>query len=111
MEYTQPQYSKYKINKFKVTILNFTRPKGNSDFDRHDTNGIKLLSRLRLHFHQLSEHKFWHKFNDTLDLMCPCGLEPEATLHYLLFCNLYSTQKLELLNNVYTLNPFPKNYQ
>ena len=42
--------------------------------------------------------------------MCTCGLEPEITLHYLLHCNLYSTQRLELLNNVCTVNPFPKNY-
>ena len=35
------------INKFKVTILNFIRPKENSVFDIHDTNEIKLLSRLR----------------------------------------------------------------
>ena len=34
------------IDKYKVTTLNFIRPKGNSDFDIHDTNGIKLLSRL-----------------------------------------------------------------
>ena len=34
------------INKPKVTILNFIRPKGNSVFNIHDTNGIKLLSRL-----------------------------------------------------------------
>ena len=34
------------INKSKVTILNFIRPKRNSVFDIHDTNGIKLLSRL-----------------------------------------------------------------
>ena len=36
------------INKFKVIILNFIRPKGNSVFDIHDNNGIKLLSRLKL---------------------------------------------------------------
>ena len=46
------------INKFKVTILNFIRPKANSVFDIHDTNGIKLLSRLRLNFSHLNEHKF-----------------------------------------------------
>ena len=42
--------------------------------------------------------------------MCTCGREPETTLHYLLRCNLYSTQRLELLNNVCTLNPSLKNY-
>ena len=78
------------INKFKVTILNFIRPKGNSVFDIHDTNGIKLLTRLRLNFSHLNEHKFRHNFNDMVDPMCTCGLEPETTLHYLLRCSIYS---------------------
>ena len=29
----------------------------------HDTNGIKLLSRLRLNFSHLNEHKFRCNFN------------------------------------------------
>ena len=79
-------------------------------FDIHDTNGIKLLSRQRLYFSHLNEHKFRHNFNDLLDPMCTCGLEPETTCHYLLHQNLRSNHRLELLNNVCTLNPFPKNY-
>ena len=98
------------INKFKVTIPNFIRPKGNSVFDIHDIMGIKLLSRPTLNFSHLNEHKFRFNFNDTVDPICACGLEPETTLHYLLRCNLYSTQRLELLNNVYILNPSLKNY-
>ena len=46
------------ISKFKVTILNFIRLKGNSIFGIHDTNGINLLSRLRLSFNHLIDHKF-----------------------------------------------------
>ena len=42
--------------------------------------------------------------------MCTCGLEPDTALHYLIDCNLCSTQRLELLNNVCILNPFLKNY-
>ena len=63
------------INKFNVTILSFIRPKGNSVFDIHDASGIKLLlSRLRLNFSHLNEHKFRHNFNDTVDPMCTCCL-------------------------------------
>ena len=57
------------ITKFKVTILYFIRPKGNSAFDINDTNGIKLFIGLRLHSSHLNEHKFWYNFNDTLDPM------------------------------------------
>ena len=42
--------------------------------------------------------------------MCTCGLEQEALLHSLLRPNLYSTERLEPLNNVRILNPFLKNY-
>ena len=52
----------------------------------------------------LNQRKFWHNFKDTVDSTCTCGFEPETTLHYLLHCNLYSTQRLELLNNICTLN-------
>ena len=95
------------INKFKVAILNFIRPEANSVFDIHDTNGIKLLSRLRLNFSHLNEHKFRH---NRVDPMCTCGLEPETTLHYFLRCSLFSTQRLGLLNNVFILNSSIKNY-
>ena len=98
------------INKFKVAIFNFIRPKANSVFNIHDTNGIKLLSRLRLNFSHLNENIFRHSFNNRVDPMCTCGLEPEKTLHYLLRCSLFSTQRLELFNNVFILNPSIKNY-
>ena len=98
------------INKFEVTILNFIRPKGIPVFDVHDTIGIKFLSRLRLNFSHLNENKFRHNFNNTVDPMCTCGLEPGSTLHYLLLCNLYYNQRLGLLNNVCILNPTLKNY-
>ena len=68
------------------------------------------MSRLRLNFSHLNEHKFRHNFNDTVDSKCTCGCEPETTFHYLLRCNLYSTQRLELLNNVCILNPSLKKY-
>ena len=61
------------LNKFKKTILNFIRPKENSVFAIHVTNGIKLLTRLRLNFTHLNEHKFRHGFRDMIDPMCKCG--------------------------------------
>ena len=35
------------LNKFKKTMLNFIKPKENSVLAMHDTNGTKLLTRLR----------------------------------------------------------------
>ena len=92
------------INTFKTSILNFVRPRENSVFEVHDINGVKLLTRLRLDFSHLNEHKFRHHFHDIINLMCSCGKEPETTLDYLLRCNLYSIYRLELLNNICALN-------
>ena len=33
-------------------------------FSIHDPQGVKLLSRLRLNFSHLNEHKFRHKLKD-----------------------------------------------
>ena len=97
------------IKTFKLSILNFVRPRENSVFAVHDINGLKLLTRLRLNFSHLNEHKFRHNFNDTINPMCSCGKEPETTLHYLLRCNFYSIYRLELLNDICALNHSLKN--
>ena len=64
-----------------ITIPNFITPKENSIFDIHDTNGIKLLNRLSLNFSHLYEHKFRYNFNNIVDPMCTCRLEPETRFH------------------------------
>ena len=84
------------INTFKSCIRSFVRPRENSVFEVHDINGVKLLTRLRLDFNHLNEHKFRHNFNDIINPMCSCGKEPETTLHYLFRCDLYSIYRLEL---------------
>ena len=69
------------INTFKSRILNFVRPRENLVFPVHDINSVKLLTRLRLDFSHLNEHKFQHDFNDIIHPMCSCDKEPELTLH------------------------------
>ena len=97
------------INTFKSSILNFVRLRENSVFEVHDIRGVKLLTRLRLDFSHLNEHKFRHNFNDINNLMCSCGKETETTLHYLLRCDIYSIYRLELLNDICALNESLKN--
>ena len=45
---------------------------------------MKLLSRLRLQFTYLNEHKFRHGFNETVNPMCSRGNDVETTEHFLL---------------------------
>ena len=91
------------VNKFKKIILSFIRPKENSVFAIHDTKVLKLLTRLRLNFSHLDEHKFRRGFKDIVDPMCKCGLETETTLHLLLRCRLYSTIRTKLLGDIILL--------
>ena len=72
-------------------LKDFFSLKQKSSFAMHDPAGVKLLSRLRLKFSHLNEHKFRHNFKDALSPMCDCGSETETTDHFFLalpvFCN------------------------
>ena len=70
-------------------------------------SGLKLL---RLKFIQLNWHKFQHNLKDTIDPMCSCGFEPEATDRHHLRCKLCTDPKLNLLNNMYTIKKSLKNF-
>ena len=69
----------------------------------YDPLGEKFLTRLRLKFSHLKEHKFRHGFADTINPMCACGVQTME--HFLLRCHFYSTQRLELFDNLERANP------
>ena len=71
---------------FKKKLLNFIRPCSSSIFDIHNPIGNKLLTRLRLGFSHLHEHKFRHCFQDTLNPLCELGKDIESTMHFFLHC-------------------------
>ena len=80
--------------------------KENSLFSIYDPLGVKLLTRLRLQFSHLNEHKSRHGFGDTINTMCVCGSEVETTEHFLLRYHLYSPQRLELFENLERVDSF-----
>ena len=91
------------IYKFKKSII--TEKLENSLYNVHGAIGVKLLSRLRLQFTHLNEHKLRHGFNDMVNLMCLCGTDAETTEHFLLRCHCFSTQRSELFDYLYRLDP------
>ena len=95
------------ISIFKKLIV--SKKHGNSLFPVYDALGEKLLTRLRLKFSHLKEHKFRHGFADTVNPMCACGADVEITEHFLLRCHIYSTQGLELFDNLERANSAFKN--
>ena len=75
--------------------------KRKSLFSIHDPAGVKLLTRLRLGFSHLNEHKFRHNFKDTPSPMCNCGSETETTHHFFLRCPFYTKERQKLLNSLF----------
>ena len=69
-------------------------------FSIHDPHGVKLLSRVRLNFSHLNEHKFRHNFKECVSPMCGCGLGIESTPHFFLRCHFYHVERSELLNSL-----------
>ena len=49
-------------------------------------------------------------FDDTINPMCQCGKKPKTILHYLLCWDFFSTHRLELLDDICSLNRSPRNY-
>ena len=55
---------------FRKHLLSFIRPEANNIFNVHNAKGIKPLTRLRVGFSHLKEHKFRHNFVDAINPLC-----------------------------------------
>ena len=62
--------------------------------------GWNSLHISEIQLSHLNEHKFRHDFEDTISPMCSCNTEIESNEHFLLRCHFYSSQRLELFNNL-----------
>ena len=87
-------------NLFQNTVLNFIRHVQRKTFNIDDSVGVKLLTRLRLGFSHLREHKFKHRFRVILNPHCPCSIEAETTTHHCLRCHFYNANRSALMNDL-----------
>ena len=78
--------------------MNFIRPSGSTVFNCHNPKAVNLLTTLRLGLPHLREHKFKHSFQDSLNLVCSCGNDPETSVHFLLHCPNFSNKISIFLN-------------
>ena len=85
-------------NSKSVSTLNKSIKCENSLFLIYDLLGVKLLTCLL--FSHLNELKFRHAFGNTINAICAYGSEVETTEHFLLRCDPYSAQRLELFENL-----------
>ena len=93
------------ISSFKHALFKFFRPSPASIFKVNQPQGIVLLTRLRVGFSHLREHKFRHNFMDTLDPFCSCRTNSiETTEHYLLQCPNYSAYRSVLIDSLHSMN-------
>ena len=76
-------------NIFRKSLLNFIRPSASKVYNVNDTIGIKLITRLRLGFSYLQEHKLKHNFQDMLNLLCSWSIEVEFSFVFLNFFLLF----------------------
>ena len=88
------------ISIFRSKLLFFIFPVQNNIFNIFDPQGLKLLTRLRLGFSHLKEHRFRHNFQECMNPVCSCSLQIEDTSHYLLHCHHFTLNSIDLMNSV-----------
>ena len=77
----------------------------NSIYNIHNPLGVKYLTRLRIGFSHLKEHKFRHNFQDSIDPMCSCSSGIETTIHFFLHCANFNIQRQTLFQKLATIDP------
>ena len=97
------------IKQFKSMLKNFFSLNQRSLFSIHYPVGVNLLTRPRLQFSHLNEHKFRHNFKDCVSPMCDCGAETETISHFFLRCQFFVNERQKLLDDVYWIDASIKN--
>ena len=87
------------IGEFKRKLLIQIRPPCRSVYNVHNVTGIRNLTRLRVGFSPLNEHRFRHNF-DCLSPLCVCGIGNEDNEHFLLHCPLFDNARRDLFGQL-----------
>ena len=87
------------LSQFKHNLIQIIRPPNRSTFRTHDVEGLKLLTRLRVKFSDLREHRFRHNFRCN-GSNCLCGKGIEDNEHFLLHCHRYGSPRRAFLDRV-----------
>ena len=87
------------ISVFKRELVRLVRPSKKSYFGIRDIEGIRLLTRLRVHFSDLREHQLRHKFPRSSP-MCLCQTGIENNEHFFLHCPHHSNHRKDLFDRI-----------
>ena len=105
MEQARSRNSQLRFSGDFQKTLNFIRPNSSNAFNTNNPLGLKLLTRLRIGFSHLKEHKFKPNFQDSTDLLCSSSRNDiESTVHFFLHLPNFTTQRQTLLNKIKSIN-------
>ena len=90
------------ISELKRKLIQLVRPKRQSYFGVHDTEGIRYLTELRVKFSDLRERKFRHNFH-CLSPHCICDNDEKNNEHFNLHCPRCVNQRKDYLDEVSNL--------
>ena len=86
---------------YLLPILDFIHPNPTPYFLTNRLSGFVFLTRLRVGFSHLREHKFRHGFLDIVDPICSCHTNAvENTEHYLLHCSNFANHRTVLFDDL-----------
>ena len=68
-------------------------------YNLHDIVGVRNLTKLRVRFSALNEHRFRHNF-DCPSPICDCGYGEEENEHFLLHCPLFANERKDLFDQL-----------
>ena len=88
--------------KFSKPIFNLDngRPISNPIYNVFNPVDFKYLTRLRLELSHLNKERFNHNFQDCINPLCSCSLEPESNSHFFLRCHHYTILRADLINGL-----------
>ena len=78
---------------------NYIRPVSKKTFMNCDTKGISILTKIRVEFSDLRDHRYNHNFN-CISPTCKCTRDRETSVHYFLRCPLYERNRTTLLSKI-----------
>ena len=87
------------IAAFNSKLLLTIRPLKRTMYGIRNIVGIKRLTKLRVEFSALNEHRFLHNF-DCVSPLCLCGMGDEDNAHFLLHCHRFREMRCDLLGQL-----------
>lgn len=90
------------ISQFKKSLISIIRPQKNLMHGITNSHDSALITRLRVRFSDLNEHRFEHNFGRN-NPMCTCNVAVESIAHFFLHCQSYLHHRdilLEELSNI-----------